>query len=661
MEEKRIGRYLVKKTLGTGAMGSVFLAEDPLIGRTVAIKTIHTRILANRADREAYYARFLREAQIVGRLRHPGIVTIHDMGQEDDTPFLVLEHVRGRDLADFLTSGRPITRSLAQELVAQMASALTAAHAEGIVHRDLKPQNVMLTEKGKIKVLDFGIARLRGMEITAAGEFLGTPTYSSPEQIMDGDVDHRSDLFSFAVLIHRFFTGQDPFAGENVRAIFLKILHERPKLADPYATLELSQADFQAVMLKALSKKPADRFQTAQEMADSFARLFSGVPRVDPDAETYVIEYETNVSRASKPKEDAQTRHIKTLRTRFHQALDNQNLMACRNLIKNLERRGASVAAEGIALKGLKTKSRKQTISGHRVSFEAALASNRLEEAQTCLSKLEGLGEGVDDLSKTLQLRKQEWEQRVYATKRRLDRTLKANDLGKARARIRELKKLGADTRDAQSAVSDLQNGKLAVARDTLKEITAAREGFAHALERSNPAEAETRLEELKRLGAPLRDEEERLALAKRELSQARRRNARALERACRRAARNGNLEEAEHSYTLLVNAEEEEAVLEPLRVLVEKTRVKWRKKRIKQLEKEFAQALDVADGDAARAAQQELAMLEADSDTYSWLLRKAAGRDPGPKPGSSRRVLVLVMGILLVATFLWFFQDKVF
>jgi tRNA A-37 threonylcarbamoyl transferase component Bud32 len=257
-----IGRYQVLRLLGSGAMGSVVLAEDPRIKRKVAIKLMKLDAVRTEADQHEYLARFQREAEVSGLLNHPGIVAIYDVGEvEGHGPFLAMEFVPGKPLDGLIKGGPPISTKEKLRIAVGIAESLDHAHAKGIVHRDVKPGNVMVAEDGRTKLMDFGIAKLEDASLTQTGTFLGTPSYASPEQIREGKVDSRSDIFSFGVLVFELMSGQSPFPGNSINTILYRIVNEPPVEVQPPVTGILPEG-WRRIFDKVLSKRPEDRYPT---------------------------------------------------------------------------------------------------------------------------------------------------------------------------------------------------------------------------------------------------------------------------------------------------------------------------------------------------------------------------------------------------------------
>ena len=273
----QLGRYEIVAELGRGAMGAVFRARDPKIDRVVAIKTIAVPA-SSKHDAEHYRQRFFREAQAAGRMSHPGIVTIFDVGEDEttQTPFIVMECVEG-DSLDRMVAATPagkLPREIALKLLRQIAEALDYAHRQGTVHRDIKPANVMVTAEGQAKIADFGIAKLAMADTTLPGHVVGTPAYMSPEQLNGKAVDGRSDLFSLGVIAYWLLTGVKPFDGDTLTEICVQVVTKEP--APPSEIMPDLSFDFDYVLSRALAKDPAMRYQSGSEMAADLDDLSAG-------------------------------------------------------------------------------------------------------------------------------------------------------------------------------------------------------------------------------------------------------------------------------------------------------------------------------------------------------------------------------------------------
>jgi len=258
-----IGRYQITGTLGSGAMGAVYKAFDPLIRRTLAIKTIRLDVPRDSPQYRSFIERFYMEARISGTLSHPGIVTLFDVGEEGGLPFLAMEFIEGKTIAAVLEEGTRFKPERVIGLVSQVASALDYAHSRGVIHRDIKPSNLMVDAADQVKVTDFGIAKLADAEITHSGTLVGTPSYMSPEQAMGEKLDGRSDIFSLGVCAFEMLSGEQPFPGSNVTSILYKLVHVDP--IEP-ADLEMNglvPQKWREVFGKVLAKKPENRYQTA--------------------------------------------------------------------------------------------------------------------------------------------------------------------------------------------------------------------------------------------------------------------------------------------------------------------------------------------------------------------------------------------------------------
>jgi WD40 repeat protein/tetratricopeptide (TPR) repeat protein/tRNA A-37 threonylcarbamoyl transferase component Bud32 len=272
--QRRLGKFELIDTLGVGAFGTVYMARDPELHRVVAIKVPRAGNLSAAEDLD----RFLREARSVAQLRHPSIVSVHEVGEADGVPYLVSDFVRGMTLADLLTSRRPPPREAAQ-LIAAVAEALQYAHDQGVVHRDVKPSNIMLDDGGTPYVMDFGLAKREAGEITMTveGQVLGTPAYMSPEQAFGEShkVDGRSDVYSLGVILYLLLTGELPFRGSS-RMLLHQVRHDEPR--PPRRLNDKIPHDLETICLKAMAKEPGRRYQSARDLADDLRRFLKGEP-----------------------------------------------------------------------------------------------------------------------------------------------------------------------------------------------------------------------------------------------------------------------------------------------------------------------------------------------------------------------------------------------
>ncbi|MBI3450227.1 MAG: serine/threonine protein kinase [Acidobacteria bacterium] len=270
-----VGRYLLRTQLGKGSMGEVWRAEDPQIGRPVAIKLLNVPEGLSAADRGEWEERFLREARAAGRLSHPGIVAIHDVGKNDEgRPFIVMELVEGRSLDRMMKEQAARKPSTVLAWGVQLAEALDAAHRRGVVHRDIKPANILIDDEGRARIADFGIARVSESELTREGLFLGSPAYASPEQIRGAAVDGRSDLFSLGATLYTLLAGVRPFRGDDMTALAYAICHVDPDPPSRHARGLPEGCD--GVILKSMAKDPAARQATARALADDLGAVAGG-------------------------------------------------------------------------------------------------------------------------------------------------------------------------------------------------------------------------------------------------------------------------------------------------------------------------------------------------------------------------------------------------
>src|SRR5882724_8234792 len=270
----KAGRYEIQGELGRGAMGVVYKAVDPVIGRTVAVKTLRLSEEGTGLSRPELLNRFQTEARAAGLLAHPNIVVVFDAGEEDGLYYITMELVEGKSLQALLDAGQAFPLARVLRIMEQTCSALQFAHERSIVHRDIKPANLMLTADDTVKVTDFGTAKiLQFGTVQQTAHVMGTPSYMSPEQVKGRVVDGRSDIFSLGVLLYEMITGEKPFPGQNITTVIYKIVNEDPV---PPRTIDSSiHPGISAVILKALTKDPEYRYQSCREMLDDLKNFRS--------------------------------------------------------------------------------------------------------------------------------------------------------------------------------------------------------------------------------------------------------------------------------------------------------------------------------------------------------------------------------------------------
>ncbi len=296
----KAGRYEIVGELGRGAMGVVYKATDPVIGRTVAVKTIKLSAEGTGLTRPELLARFQTEARAAGLLTHPNIVVVFDAGEEDGLYYIIMELVEGRSLQALLDDGHSFPLPRVLRIMEQACSALQFAHERNVVHRDIKPANLMLTGDDTVKVTDFGTAKiLQFGTVQQTAHVMGTPSYMSPEQVKGRAVDGRSDIFSLGVMLYEMVTGEKPFPGQNITTVIYKIVNEEPvppKQVDPSI-----HAGISAVVMRALAKDPDTRYQTCREMLEDLRsyRSLSAAPG-NPQS-TMAMNPDVNATTAMSP------------------------------------------------------------------------------------------------------------------------------------------------------------------------------------------------------------------------------------------------------------------------------------------------------------------------------------------------------------------------
>jgi serine/threonine protein kinase len=275
----QIGRYQIKSLIGRGGMGDLYLAHDPNTNRLVALKLLNATL-----DSTELRERFAREARALAALNHPNIVNIYDTGEYDDAPFIVMEYVRGETLAEIIKRRAPMSVSQKLKLLTELCAGLAQAHNANIIHRDIKPANLMVDQQGRLKILDFGIARVaednrtRFGPLTAVNMMIGTPGYMSPEQLEAGEVDHRSDIFAVGAVCYELLSNTEAFAGSDTRMVERRVLTGKPT---PLATLVPGiDPEIDEIIQRALKKEPNKRYQDAATFEKALERVRA---RMGPD------------------------------------------------------------------------------------------------------------------------------------------------------------------------------------------------------------------------------------------------------------------------------------------------------------------------------------------------------------------------------------------
>jgi len=287
-EPTQFGRYQIVRVLGRGAMGLVYEGLDPRLDRQVAIKVISTAALADGELRASYSARFIQEAQAVARLNHPHIVTLYDFGEENGVAYMVMELVRGEELAAYFDMSQDFhldfTLEDAVRMSCELLDALGYAHRNGVIHRDVKPANVMLSHDLRVKLTDFGVARMAAVNVDQTdADMVGTPSFMSPEQITGQAVGPQSDLFAAGIILYQFLTNERPFRGSGVFAVQQKILYEQP--VPPSVLNPLLSPAFDHIVARALAKRPEDRYPSAAAFREDLRRALNGDSLAQPQAQ----------------------------------------------------------------------------------------------------------------------------------------------------------------------------------------------------------------------------------------------------------------------------------------------------------------------------------------------------------------------------------------
>ncbi len=318
----RLGKFEIVRLLAQGSMGEVYVGRDPIIGREVAIKVIHTAAGMGPQARE----RFATEARAAGVLNHPNIVTVHELGEEQGVLYLAMELVKGEDLGTLIRAGTLSPRDTL-EVLAQVCDGLAMAHRHQILHRDIKPSNIRVVWDGKslqAKVLDFGVAKIINTDTTDEGTVFGTVNYMAPEYLQSGRPDSRSDLFAVGVILYEALAGIPPFDGPSPGSVIYRLLHETPPPLPPTAFQGISR-DVQGILHHALAKDPANRFQTAEDLAAVLRAAKETAWRWEQERPTVALKIKGLVSPNRGPTPPTPPRGISVARSASHPAPAKQS------------------------------------------------------------------------------------------------------------------------------------------------------------------------------------------------------------------------------------------------------------------------------------------------------------------------------------------------
>lgn len=350
MKPKKLGRYDVVAELGSGAMGTVYKGIDPKIGRTVALKVLNFKNIKKGSDSFQARERFMVEARATGQLSHPNILTIFDVGEEDDKAYIAMECLEGGTLEDLINEGRFKNYDEIFDITAQIAKGLFHAHSKNVIHRDVKPANIMMADGNVPKIADFGLARFTDSNLTATGTVLGTPNYMSPEQIRGRNIDGRSDLFALGVILYEMLTGEKPFSGDSITSVIYRVVNEEPI---PPKQLNMGLPDYiDRFIAKALAKNPDKRFQDGIKFTEGLKGIMSGAYSADQlGADRPVSNGSTEKTQVMKPMAEAAGMNMKEMASKMAASV-TASVTACVNAVKKKSNLPTPVIVGGALLAG---------------------------------------------------------------------------------------------------------------------------------------------------------------------------------------------------------------------------------------------------------------------------------------------------------------------
>ncbi len=496
-EEKRIGRYIIKGILGEGAMGTVFQGYDPNLERPVAVKTMRTQNIQKEKELKEFKERFFQESRVSGRLNHPQIVAVYDSGLHGSEPFLVMEFIDGPPLDNFISANYNESLHQYVRLLEQVASGLDYAHEEGVIHRDIKPGNILVCaprpDRFSAKIVDFGLAKLKDSKLTMTGSFLGTPSYASPEQIINGRVDARSDIYSFGTVAYEMLTGQLPFEAESLHSILYQIAHEPPNIQLEMFAKSLDTNALDQVFQTVFEKDPEKRYQSAGDFVDALRDLLKPLSKMDRPPETKARRKGKGKARVSP--DTTQSRKQKLIaqaRSQFQQAYRTRNLGSVRYCLQELVHLGADASEEIQQVKLLEREIREEEerrrqrnlhrlIEKARSEFDIAIHAKNTQSARYCIKELEELGADTAKETKRLERLEREISKRakdaakeklrqqlIEETRTQFNKLLRKKDLEGCKRRLTELRELHVDVKE--------ETRKLGVLEERRKKDRARRE-----------------------------------------------------------------------------------------------------------------------------------------------------------------------------------------
>ncbi len=531
-EERRFSRYIIKDVLGEGAMGSVYRGFDPHLERDVAIKTMKN--LGGGDAPNDFQERFFQESKVYARLNHPNIVSVFDVGIEGNQPFLVMEYIKGNPLDAFVRHHLQDLGKILNKMCHQIAEGLDYAHEEGIIHRDIKPGNILINHKRRAKIVDFGLAKLQDSKLTQTGLFLGTPSYSSPEQIISGRVDHRSDVYSFGTVMYELLTGKLPFDADSLHAILYQIANEPPKLAfDVYRDI-LDVEGLTEVFARVFAKDLDSRFQSAGEFAEELSDVIGPIKKVDmlkllgrpkskkkgrraakgkkpeeaeaaaPAAKARPKMSDSNPPPASQV-ESPQERQIRQAREQFSQAFHTGNLSSVRYCLKELSELGVDITEESRHYHKLRQDIEKKEVTARQANLERHIEKARQEfliaykaanlaSSRFCLEELRKLGAAVEKEERalmSLEVRIRELEEARSQARKQAEQArtlfqtaLRQRDAAAATRHLETLKQLKVEVNAETQALAALEKDVKHTEEQKRVRIHQARLGFVKALEK---------------------------------------------------------------------------------------------------------------------------------------------------------------------------------